>query len=351
LSQKNGCGASLQAPQPICIFLGGKHMKNKKIILTVIALVAVLALMAGLYVSTRPKAVEGSKQVTIQIVHKDGTEKILEFGTDHAYLADLLLEKELVTGYASEEYGFTIESVDGVTADWAVDGAYWALYEGDEYATIGSVYKKGGKLKIVLIAVILFYIALGMFNGLCVWGGLGYNAKNVIDFNKSGMTFFKPNDEELAQIAAVDSDVVDAYKMSSLYKFHTKGCLQLSVKQSSNGVWTELDRQETNTKEGYLFITGDPSSCIELHIISDTSAMKYTTEINDNAYRKETTKLKIFDGEFAMYEGEEEAIALFLRNEKDWPEATDDMNELFFGEVLTETPPDGCYVVTVQDVK
>ena len=79
--------------------------------------------------------------------------------------------------------------------------------------------------------------------------------------------------------------------------------------------------------------------------------MKYTTEINDNAYRKETTKLKIFDGEFAMYEGEEEAIALFLRNEKDWPEATDDMNELFFGEVLTETPPDGCYAVTVQDVK
>ena len=86
--------------------------------------------------------------------------------------------------------------------------------EGDEYATIGSVYKKGGKLKIVLIAVILFYIALGMFNGLCVWGGLGYNAKNVIDFNKSGMTFFKPNDEELAQIAAVDSDVVDALQIS-----------------------------------------------------------------------------------------------------------------------------------------
>lgn len=127
-------------------------MKNKKIILTVIALVAVLALMAGLYVSTRPKAVEGSKQVTIQIVHKDGTEKILEFGTDHAYLADLLLEKELVTGYASEEYGFTIESVDGVTADWAVDGAYWALYEGDAYATTsaaGIVLTDGGVYKLV----------------------------------------------------------------------------------------------------------------------------------------------------------------------------------------------------------
>ena len=127
-------------------------MKNKKLIFAVVALAAVIALMAGLYVATRPKTVEGSKQVTIQIVHKDGSEKNLEFGTDHEYLADLLLEKELVTGYASEEYGFTIESVDGVTADWNVDGAYWALYEGEEYATTsaaGIVLVDGGIYRLV----------------------------------------------------------------------------------------------------------------------------------------------------------------------------------------------------------
>ena len=127
-------------------------MKNKKIILAVMALAAVIALMAGLYVTTRPEAQEGSKQVTVQIVHKDGTEKNLEFGTDHAYLADLLLEKELATGYASEEYGFTIESVDGVTADWAADGAYWALYEGEDYATTsaaGIVLVDGGLYRLV----------------------------------------------------------------------------------------------------------------------------------------------------------------------------------------------------------
>lgn len=127
-------------------------MKNKKIVLAVLALVLVIAVMAGVYLTTRPQSVEGSKQVTIQIVHKDGTEKNLEFGTDHAYLADLLLEKELVTGYASEEFGFTIESVDGVVADWAVDGAYWALYEGEEYATAsaaGIVLVDGGIYKLV----------------------------------------------------------------------------------------------------------------------------------------------------------------------------------------------------------
>lgn len=127
-------------------------MKNKKIFLAVIALVAVIGLMAALYLTTRPKAEAGSKQVTIQIVHKDGTEKKLEFGTDHDYLAELLLEKELVTGYESKEYGFTIESVDGVTADWAADGAYWALYEGEEYATTsaaGIVLVDGGIYRLV----------------------------------------------------------------------------------------------------------------------------------------------------------------------------------------------------------
>ena len=127
-------------------------MKNKKTLFAVLALVLVIGLMAALYLTTRPQAVEGSKQVTVLIVHKDGTEKQLEFGTDHEYLADLLLEKELVTGYASEEYGFTIESVDGVVADWALDGAYWALYEGEEYAVTsaaGIVLADGGIYKLV----------------------------------------------------------------------------------------------------------------------------------------------------------------------------------------------------------
>ena len=127
-------------------------MKNKKTVIAVIALVAVIALMAAAYVFTRPEAVEGSKNVTVVIVHKDGTTKELAYTTDLNYLSELLLKKELVTGYASEEYGFTIESVDGVVADWTVDGAYWALYEGDEYAVTsaaGIVLVDGGVYKLI----------------------------------------------------------------------------------------------------------------------------------------------------------------------------------------------------------
>ena len=127
-------------------------MKNKKIVFAVVALVLVVAAMAGIYLSTRPEAEAGTKNVTVVIVHKDGTQKELPFTTDHENLAALLLEKELVTGYESEEYGFTIESVDGVTADWAVDGAYWALYEGEEYATAsaaGILLTDGGVYKLI----------------------------------------------------------------------------------------------------------------------------------------------------------------------------------------------------------
>lgn len=127
-------------------------MKNKKIIFAAVALVLIIALMAGLAYANRPQAVEGSKQVTVTIIHKDGSEKTLEYATDLEFLSQLLLEKELVTGYASDEYGFTIESVDGVTADWEKDGAYWALYEGEEYATTsaaGIVLTDGGVYKLV----------------------------------------------------------------------------------------------------------------------------------------------------------------------------------------------------------
>jgi len=126
-------------------------MKNKKLI-AVIVMVLVAALMAGVYVMTRPQAVEGGKNVTVVIVYQDGSEKKLEYATDLNYLSELLLEKELVTGYESEEYGFTIEGVDGIVLDWSKDNAYWALYEGDEYATTGAsgiVLVDGGVYKLV----------------------------------------------------------------------------------------------------------------------------------------------------------------------------------------------------------
>ena len=109
---------------------------NKKRIFVLVAIVAVIALMLGIYFATRPETQQGSKAITVQVVHKDGTEKTFTYRTDAEFLAEVLLAEKLVTG-AETEYGLTIESVDGETADWTLDGAYWAVYIGEEYATTG----------------------------------------------------------------------------------------------------------------------------------------------------------------------------------------------------------------------
>lgn len=112
-------------------------MKNKKLIIGILALVAVVAVLVGVYAATRPETAVGDKTITVTVVHKDGTSKDFTYNTDAEYLGAVLTAEELVTGYEGE-YGLIIESVDGETADWNVDQSYWALYVGEEYATTGA---------------------------------------------------------------------------------------------------------------------------------------------------------------------------------------------------------------------
>ncbi len=112
-------------------------MKNKKLIVSVVALVLVIAVMAGVYFATRPETAAGSKTITVTVVHKDGSEKVFEYHTDEEFLGAVITAEGLVEGYEGE-YGLVMESVDGETADWNVDQSYWALFVGEEYATTGA---------------------------------------------------------------------------------------------------------------------------------------------------------------------------------------------------------------------
>ena len=111
-------------------------MKNKKLVIVAVALVLVVALMAGIWMATRPETETGSKGYTVTVVHKDGTEKVFEYRTDAEYLADALLEEGLVSGDTTQ-FGLTIITVDGEAAVWDTDNAYWSVYIGEEYATTG----------------------------------------------------------------------------------------------------------------------------------------------------------------------------------------------------------------------
>ena len=112
-------------------------MKNKKMILIAAALVAVMALMLGVFLMTRPETVAGSKTVTVTVVHKDGSEKVFTCATDAEYLGTVLVDENIVNA-SYGEFGLYFDTADGETADWNVDGGWWQVFVGDEAAIIGA---------------------------------------------------------------------------------------------------------------------------------------------------------------------------------------------------------------------
>lgn len=126
-------------------------MKNKKLLVALIAFVAVIAVVVGIWFATRPQTTveEGSKAFTVVVVHADGTEKKFEYKTDGEYLGPVLVEKGLIV--ESDSPGL-YNTVDGVTADWNVDQSYWSFYVGDEMAMYGlddAVIHDGDVFKLV----------------------------------------------------------------------------------------------------------------------------------------------------------------------------------------------------------
>ncbi len=111
---------------------------NKGLVIGVIALVAVAAVLAIVYFVARPKAAEGSKAVTIEVVNKAGESTVYNVKTDAEFLRGAMDEAKGLTYDGSEsEYGFYVESVNGEVADYSVDGSYWSIYVNGEYGMYG----------------------------------------------------------------------------------------------------------------------------------------------------------------------------------------------------------------------
>ena len=79
---------------------------------------------------------EGKLSFTFSVADKDGTETRFLIHTDKETVGDALLEHGLIEGDESE-YGLYVKKVNGILADYDVDGAYWAFYISGEYAMTG----------------------------------------------------------------------------------------------------------------------------------------------------------------------------------------------------------------------
>ena len=78
---------------------------------------------------------EGAKTIEVEV--KVGDESVtFTIHTDKETLGDALLEHDLIAGEVGA-YGLYVKTVNGILADYDIDGSYWSFYEGGEMMMTG----------------------------------------------------------------------------------------------------------------------------------------------------------------------------------------------------------------------
>lgn len=114
-----------------------KKKFNKKALLGVISLVALIAIFAVVYAVFGSKSVAGSKSITIEVVGKEGKSTVYEVHTDAEFLSQAMEDAEGLEFSGSEsQYGLTLEVINGETTDFN-NGSYWGIYVNGEYGNYG----------------------------------------------------------------------------------------------------------------------------------------------------------------------------------------------------------------------
>ena len=114
-----------------------KNNKSKSMIAVIVLVILMIAALA-VYMFYGQKPSAGSKSITLGIVYMDGSRDDYELRTDEEYLLDAANEIDGLTieGHNDGSY-FYVDAINGVSADYNADGAYWAIYVDGTYGTYG----------------------------------------------------------------------------------------------------------------------------------------------------------------------------------------------------------------------
>ena len=118
----------------------------KKIISLTLAIIFIIALVScntvektGIWENaTYRKDMEfgnGTKRIVVEVKAEEQS-VTFTVKTDKDTVGAALLEHDLIAGEESQ-YGLYVKTVNGMTADYDVDGSYWAFYINGEYAMTG----------------------------------------------------------------------------------------------------------------------------------------------------------------------------------------------------------------------
>lgn len=114
--------------------------QNKKVILGVVAFIAVAVILGAVYYFTRPETSKGAKEVEITVVSKEGEKTEYKIDTDAEYLQqamDEAKEEGLTYSGTDGDYGLMVDTVNDEKAVFEEDGAYWGFFVNGEYCNYG----------------------------------------------------------------------------------------------------------------------------------------------------------------------------------------------------------------------
>lgn len=86
--------------------------------------------------SSRPESPVAHVDFTVVVKDLDGTTQTFTYRSTAKTVGEALLANSLIAGDESE-WGLMVHTVNGITADWATENAYWAFYINGEYAQTG----------------------------------------------------------------------------------------------------------------------------------------------------------------------------------------------------------------------
>lgn len=111
---------------------------NKKKIIGVAAFILLIAAFVVAYLIFRPGTSAGEKSITIEVVDSAQKTTSYDVDTNAEFLRQAMDEAEGLEYSGTEgDYGIMLSTVNGETADFEKDGAYWCVMVNGEYGNYG----------------------------------------------------------------------------------------------------------------------------------------------------------------------------------------------------------------------
>lgn len=107
-------------------------MKNKTTVIAAIVLVVLLVAASLCWNTFKPESVDGVKNITVDVVHGDGSVNTFEIETEQEHLYDALAEKGIV-GTLDNGYFTELDGEVAVTEE----EQWWGYTKSGEYVSYG----------------------------------------------------------------------------------------------------------------------------------------------------------------------------------------------------------------------